>query len=199
MFRAILLAIIYAAPFIGSTSTVSAGWDEAVAAYRRGDYATAVREMRPPAEQGSSFSQIFLGEMYSKGLGVPQDHAEAVRWYRMAAEKGEPEAQSQLGIKYALGQGVPQDYTEAVKWFRKAAEQGNVQAQYNLGVSYDTGQGVPQDYMWAHMWYSLAASKFPPGKDRDTAVENRDGIAKQMTPAQIAEAQKLAREWKPKR
>ncbi len=63
---------------------------------------------------------------------------------------------------------------------------------------YEKGQGVPQDYVQAHMWYNLAASHFAPGSDRDRAVKNRDIIAEKMTPAQIAEAQRLAREWKPK-
>ncbi len=72
-------------------------------------------------------------------------------------------------------------------------------AQYNLGVMYDIGRGVPQDYAQAHMWLNLAASRFPPGKDRDNAVKNRDIVAEKMTPAQISEAQKLAREWKPKK
>ncbi len=64
---------------------------------------------------------------------------------------------------------------------------------------YEKGQGVPQDYVQAHMWYNLAASHFAPGSDRDRAVKNRDILAAKMTPAQIAEAQRLARKWKPKR
>ncbi len=63
---------------------------------------------------------------------------------------------------------------------------------------YDVGQGVPQDYVQAHKWYNLATSRFPPGENRDLAVKNRDLVATKMTAAQIAEAQRLAREWKPK-
>ncbi len=63
---------------------------------------------------------------------------------------------------------------------------------------YGEGQGVPQDYVQAHMWYNLAASKHPLGEVRNKAVKTRDILAEKMTPAQIAEAQKLAREWKPK-
>ncbi len=82
---------------------------------------------------------------------------------------------------------------------RKAAEQGHDKAQSNLGLMYQNGRGVPQDYAKAHMWLNLATSKLPPGEERDTAVKNRDIVAKRMTPAQISEAQKLAREWKPKK
>jgi len=88
---------------------------------------------------------------------------------------------------------VPQNYTEAVEWFRKAADQGNAIAQQNLGVSYANGEGVPQDYVSAHMWFNLSAAQ-----GDANAIKNRDIIAQRMTPAQIAEAQKLAREWKPK-
>ena len=58
---------------------------------------------------------------------------------------------------------------------------------------------MPQDYVQAHMWFNLAASRLPPGTNRDKAVKNRDIVAAKMTPAQIAEAQRLAREWKPKK
>ncbi len=64
---------------------------------------------------------------------------------------------------------------------------------------YGKGLGVPQDYVQAHMRFNLAASSFPPGENRDKAVKNRDIVAKRMTPAQISEAQKLAREWRPKK
>ena len=100
---------------------------------------------------------------------------------------------------YHAGQGVPQDYAQAVKWYRKAAEQGYAKAQNNLGVMYRIGQGVPQDYAQAHMWFTLAASTSPPGENRDKAVKNRDIVAKRMTPADVSKAQKLAREWRPKK
>ena len=90
------------------------------------------------------------------------------------------------------------DYATALRLWRPLAEQGHARAQYNLGFSYENGGGVPQDYVQAHMWYSLAASRFPPGEDRDRATQGRDTLALFMTPAQIAEAQKLALEWKPR-
>ncbi len=123
----------------------------------------------------------------------------ALREWRPLAEQGNANAQYFLGVMYAKGRGVPQDYAEAVKWSRKAAEQGVANAQFSLGVMYANGQGVPQDDAHAHMWFNLAASRFRPGAGRDKAVKNRDTIAKRMTPAQISEADKLAREWRPKK
>jgi len=101
---------------------------------------------------------------------------------------------------FATGQGVPQDHAEAVKWYRKAADQGLAQAQSRLGVMYAKGQGVSQDYVEACKWFDLAAARFAASDAmlRDEAVSNRQGIAAGMTPTQIAEAQRLAREWKPK-
>ncbi len=175
------------------------GINAGVAAYKWGAYGIALREWRPLAEQGNAKAQYNLGLMYRKGQGVAQDDAEAVGWWRKAAEQGDARAQSNLGVMYAKGQGVPQDDAKAVGWYRKAAEQGHAKAKYNLGWMYRKGRGVPQDYLRAYEWYDLAASKFSPGEDRDQAVENRDIIARKMTPAQISEAEKLAREWKPKK
>lgn len=84
------------------------------------------------------------------------------------------------------------DYTTAARIIRPLAESGDPTAQYNLGVFYDNGLGVPQDKVSAYMWLSLAATQ-----GREGAAAIRDLIARRMTPAQIAEAQKLAREWKP--
>ena len=127
-----------------------------------------------------------------------QLHPEAVRWYRKAADQGNARGQHNLGIMCEIGQGVPQDYAEAAKWYRKAAEQGDANAQSNLGIMYAKGQGLPQNYVLAHMWYNIAALRYPASEkeDREQAVRNRDLISSKMTPAQIAEAQRLVQEWK---
>ena len=194
-----LIAALCAGFTFGLTAPAWAGWDEGVAAYHRRDYVTALREWRPLAKQGNAEAQYNLGVMYDKGRGVPRDYAKALQWWRKAAEQGVAGAQYNLGIMYDTGRGVPQDYAEAARWYRKAAGQGDATAQFNLGFMYSNGRGVPQDYVQAHMRYNLAASRFPPGVNRDKSVSNRDIIAKTMTPAQLSEAQKLAREWKPKK
>ena len=126
------------------------------------------------------------------------DYATALRLWRPLADLGDADAQINLGVMYANGEGVPQDYAQAVAWYRKAADQGIAEAQNNLGVMYANGQGVPQDYIQAHMWSNLAASRLTDPTDRADAVKNRDVVAAKMTPAQIAEAQRLASAWKPK-
>ena len=111
-----------------------AGYDEGLAAYNRGDFATALREFRPLAEQGDDDAQSHLGLMYSKGQGVPQDDAEAVRWYRKAAERGNASAQHNLGLMYASGKGAPQDDAQAHMWFNLAATQGDKDAAKNRDI-----------------------------------------------------------------
>jgi len=92
---------------------------------------------------------------------------------------------------------VPQDYAEAVRWYRKAADQGDAGAQINLSGMYERGDGVPQDYVQAHLWINLAASRAS-GETRSNGPRSRDRLARKMTAQQIAEAQRLAREWKPR-
>ena len=158
-------------------------------AYKRGDYATSLQELQPLAEQGNALAQGIIGIMYEFGQGVPQDYAEAAKWFRLAAEQGDAEAQFNLANYYFNGYGVIQDYEEAAKLYRFSAEQGKPDAQSNLAVMYVVGYGVIQDYVKAHMWGNIAASQ---GNERGSKI--RDLAADRMTPDQIAEAQRLARE-----
>ena len=158
-------------------------------AYRAGDYATALKEWKPLAEDGDATAQFNLGIMYDIGQGVPQDYAEAVKWYRLAAEQGYAKAQYNLGTMYDSGQGVPQDYAEAVRLFRLAADQGNAKAQTNLGTMFEYGTGVLEDNVMAHMWYNIGAAN-----GNELGGTNRDSISKGMTQQAIEQAQQIARE-----
>jgi TPR repeat protein len=160
------------------------------------DYVEAAKWIEKAALQGHLKAQYTIGVMYDAGKGVPQDYAEAVKWYRVAAGQGDADSQFNLGGMFTRGQGVPQDHAEAVKWFQKAAEQKHVIAQFIAGVMYATGKGVPQDYVEAHMWINLAASGAG-GDYQKQFAEWREKVAKDMTPQQITEAQRRAREWKP--
>jgi uncharacterized protein len=158
----------------------------------------AVESVKPSAESGLGTFEALIGDAYYYGHGVSRDYTEAARWYHRAAEHSNAMAQSTLGDIYYYGRGVPQDYVEAGQWWQRAAEQGVAVAQLNLGVMYANGDGVPQDYVKSHLYSNLAAAHLPPGQDRDIAVKNRGIVAKLMSPAKIAEAQRLARAWRPK-
>ena len=117
-----LLTPIFLLILMCSPVTWSADWDKGVTAYQNGDYATALKEWTPLAEQGNAYAQFNLGLMYKYGDGVPQDYSTAVKWYTLSAEQGNATAQSNLGLMYANGNGVPQDYKTAVKWLKLSAE-----------------------------------------------------------------------------
>ena len=148
---------------------------------RSGFLALAIMALAVPANAGSFEDAVAA---YLDG-----DYRQALKLYRKAAEWGHATAQNALGVMYERGEGVPQDYAEAVKFYRKAAEQGHVIGQDNLGRMYQYGFGVPQDYVQAHMWFNLA------GAQAKIFGRSRDELAKRMTPDELAEAQRMAREW----
>ena len=166
------------------------------------NYSEAVRLYKLAATQDGecaksniavSISQSLLGDMYQSGQGVAVNHAEAAKWHRLAADSGYADAQYPMGVACVKGEGVPQDYSQGFRYYRLAAEQGQKMAQAALGASYFMGKGVPQDYVQAYLWSNLASI------NGDKALlKLRDAIEKRLTPAQVAEAQRLAREWKPK-
>ena len=182
-----LFCILLLALFVGQAS--AGPIDDALAAWARGDYAAELKITRPLALKGEAWAQTYLGDSYADGKGVAKNDAEALRWYRLAAAQGYANALFNLGTMYANGQGVLQDYAEAVKWYRLAAAQGFPLALSNLGVMYFKGQGVLEDDTKAHALFNLATTK-----GDANAIKNRDLVAKFMTPQQIADAQKLARD-----
>ena len=190
MQKLVTILCLTLAVLLGSAgASLSADFQKGLTAAHSGDYATALREWEPLAEQGDARAQSNLGQMYQQGRGAPQADKTAVKWFRLAAEQGNAVAQSNLGLMYEKGRGVPEDDKEAVKWYNLAAEQGDAGAQYNLGLMYKRGQGVLQDNAYAHMWWNIAASS-----GDKIASRSRDIITKRMTPADISTAQDLFRE-----
>ena len=167
MDRGLIRSALIAVALAVSLVAAKAGpFEEAEAAYNRNDYAAAHK-------------------LYE----------EAYRLLRPAAERGDALAQFRIGDMYRVGGGVARDFHEAEKWYRKAAEQKHKQAQFYLGMFYFYGWGVPQDYVRAHMWFNIEASAATDLDDGKLPRMLRDGLAEKMTPAQIAEAQRLARDW----
>ncbi|MCK1518622.1 sel1 repeat family protein [Bradyrhizobium sp. 190] len=123
-----------------------------------------------------------------------KDFRTAIRLWRPIAKHSDAKVQFTLGFLYRVGWGAPQDFEEAYKWLRMAADRGHSYAQSNLGFMYKDGEAVQANKVLAHMWLNLAASN----PENSAAAEARDNLAKEMTAAQIAQAQTLAREWRPK-
>ncbi len=154
---------------------------EAEAYFRAAEssYHEAAKWYRMAADQGNAEAQTELGHIYYEF----EDYAAALSWFHKAAETGFAEAQTTLGVVYRDGDILTPDYDTALQWFHLAANQGEPGAQVELAHMYWEGWGVAQDYVLAHMWSSRAGE-----------IELRDEIALDMTPAQIAEAEKRARE-----
>ncbi len=145
--------------FVFSWWASAADFKTGLDAYNRGDFAAALREWQPIAENGDPNAQYNLGLLYARGQGVPQDYAKAAEWYRKAAEQGVAAAQYNLGVMCANGQGVPRNSQEAGKWFLQAAQQGVVDAESNLGAIYAEGDGAFRNYSEAEKWYRKAAGR----------------------------------------
>ena len=128
------------------------------------------------------------------------DYSTAIRLWHALAVHGNASAHYNIGVCYANGYGVAEDYGEATKYYLVAAGQGDAHAQHALGISYGLGKGLLQDYVLAHMWLNLAASRYPTSERgrREHAIKARNLLGAVMTHEQIAEAQRLAREWKAK-
>lgn len=170
------------------------------------DYRKSAEWYQKSAEQGHLDAQEQLAEAYDFGRGVPRNYAEAAKWYLKVAEQGRSGVQCRIGTFYENGMGVRQDYAEAVKWYQEAAEGGQDRGMLFLGRMYEKGMGIPQDLVKAHMWYNLGGTIVSNSRMNQEWIdmwvkefrEDRDRVASKMTPAQITEAQRLAREWKPK-
>jgi len=189
-FAGILCAVLFTSPvFAGPEEDAEAGF----AADQKGDYATAMKLYQSAAAGGVSYAMYNLGVMYFDGKGVDRSYINAMKWYRQSAEKGYHLAQYAMGTMYEQAQGVKKDIVEAVKWYTMAADQGMMQAQQSLGVIYTTGEvGVPMDLVKAHLYFNLAS------KENSSAGSRRDRLKPKMTPDQLAQAEKLFKEWKPK-
>ncbi len=159
---------------------------------------TLFEDNKAKAEKGDAEAQFNLGYSYKYIQGDPKDAVEAVKWFRKAAEQNHAHAQYSLGCCYEHGTGVLEDFVEACKWFNLSLTNGYKQAMpnlaflaYKLGCRYRDGDGVPKNLVESYKWFDVAI----PGSD--DAKTHRDALVPLMTSGQIAEAQRLSREFQP--
>lgn len=174
------------------SAQVALGWRYLMGQGVVKDEVEAAKWYRKAAEQNDAKAQASLGTCYYDGCGVETNQLEAVKWWRKAAEQNIACAQASLGSCYARGQGVTLDYVEAAKWFRRAANQNVAEAQFLLSWYYANAQCVAADYVEAYKWNLLAA-----GQGYEPAKEGIPALELWMTRKQIAEGQKLARNFRP--
>ena len=166
---------------------------DGVNAWSEGNYTLAHELLRPLSAQGSAVAQYIIGLMYFRGKVVEKDYKEAIKFLNLSAKQGYFRAEHKLGSIYSGSLLGKSDYRKAIKWFRLASGQGYAPSQYFLATLYENGDGIKQDYIRAHMWFSLASEK------NIIARDERDRIARKMSPTQITDAQNMARECEKKK
>ncbi len=170
-----------------STVSLRADWETAKRAYDRGDYAAALKEVKPLAGKGDANAQALLGLMYNQGRGVPLNVGQAMKWYKASAEQGNAAAQCRLGSIY-----LKTDTTEGLKLLKLSAAQGFTDAYLMLGLAYMNLKEAPRDPVQADMWLRLAAARGDP-----LASGQLGKLESHMSRDQIAKAQSLVTAWHP--
>lgn len=184
--RAPAIAALVSLLLIPAADANPPGWRQAL---ERGNFETALEQLKPLAADGDAAAQFALGSLYYRGRGVPQDYGSAALWLDRAARQDHLQAQSLLGLLYARGLGVRKDFAIAEDLLTRAAEHGDLEAQAGLGLLYSSTDAGHGGKIRAHMWWNIAAAR-----GYRHAGASRDRLQQGMTPAQIAVAQSLARE-----
>ncbi len=151
-------------------------------------------QQRPAAETVSAQSATDHSSADQRAADQPSTDqrapAKSLADLQRLADHGDADAQWQMGVRYHNGEDVPHDDAQAVQWFLRAAEQGHVTAQATLGAYYWAGRGVPQNLSRAYFWSAIAFA------DGDMNSKSRlEGLASQMTQAQVAAARQQADIW----
>ena len=137
---------------------------------------------------GSAVADVDRGIRYF----IEEDYVAAHAEFTERAERGDSKAQYWLGFMHESGEGAQQDYFEARKWYERAAEQGEVGAQLQLAELYLFDRGTEKGHIRAYMWFDIAA-----GRGLQIAERNRDRISQGMHRGEIAQAKRLAQNWRP--
>lgn len=168
----------------------SAGpFEEGMKAMNRGDRGAMLRILEPLASQGDAAAAMVLGQMYERGPGEI-DYPRAMIWYRRAAARGSLTAAVDIGSMYEDGEGVAKDPRAAAEWFKLAADKGDPHGQFALATMLADDTSGMTDYPQAYVLFTLASpgfTKSPPGLG---PLDRRAELARKMTPAQIAEAER---------
>jgi len=171
-----------------------ASWEKGSRALAEGDVDSAAVLFKRAAKKGDPRAQYSLAVLYLRGEGVDRDDKLAARWLRRAAKQGLAASQLLLGSLYSSGRGIERDDEKAVAWYRAAANQGDPKGQAALAIMLHAGRGVVRDDVAAYMW--LMVSEANSGR---STQEQRELLATELLPEQVAEAERRAAEWKPRR
>ncbi len=164
-----------------SAVPAGAGFHDGIQAANRKDFAKALAEFEPLAEQGHPGAQFNLGVMYLHGRGVERSLGKAIELFRKAAAQDHAGAMNNIGRLLVEGKGVKQDFAEAVRWFRKAAKKNTI-ARNNLAQMYLTGRGVEKDYKKALFWLKQAAKSEHAKSEYEIGIMYANGLGVETDP-----------------
>lgn len=167
---------------------------KAFVAFRRKDYATALKILPELAQSGDAQSQNLLGYMMDSGLGAKQDFVSAAYWYKSAADQGLAEAKNNLGFLFEHGRGVKPDFKRATALYTDAAELGSAAARANLAMMYFEGRGVRRNLVEAYKWILLATEAKLRGSHNYR--EHKRKMVKFLKKKDVAKAEQLAKAWR---
>ena len=191
--------ILIASVLIISLSAVGsahAKLKEAETAFQAGDFATALKELKPylKKKRQPTRANLMMARMYLEGLGVSANYSKAWKHLKRPAKDGNAWAATEIGKLYLRGAGVIQSYAKARDWFEKAAKSGYAPAQVELGHLHRKGLSVAADPLTAYAWYNLAASGLV-GDERAAAMQARDQVGGVLNEAEIHLAQEKSFGW----
>jgi len=188
--RTIIRSTLVVVFLLVPVAAFAADLQKGLAAFDAGDYATALAECQPLADEGNVKAMFCVGRLYANGFGVDMNDELALKWYGLAAAAGHAEAQYSLGVMHANGWGVQMNDVPAFGYYKLAADQGFPPALTAMGFSYKHGAGVERDLVAAVMWFDIAAQR-----GDLTAASERDDLAESMTDEELQQAQQAALTW----
>ncbi len=175
-----LIKALFLYIFSSTVICLGATYQDAVEAYKMGEYDKASNIWLELADVGDPKSQREIAFMYQQGKGVQQNYKKAVFWYTKAANQGNRSAQFNLATMYRFGKGVQVDTSLALKWYLAAAYNSHQWAQMELGSMYRLGEGIKKDLNQAFFWLSLAS------RNGNTKAERlKILISKKLSPEEI--------------
>ncbi|HEX2581007.1 MAG TPA: hypothetical protein VHL08_03435 [Dongiaceae bacterium] len=181
MRRIYLILFVFAA--FAMSGAARADFDAGVAAFKKGDFASALREWQAEAEQGNADAANAIGALYDRGLGVKIDHGEAFKWYSQAAAAGHAVAMRNLANLYAMGHGVPYDIAQAKSWYGKAAGLGDAVASQKLALLDHLSQQSADSAAPAALPLAIQGPVIPVKGPRPYVAPRPFGLASNEAPA----------------
>lgn len=168
--------------------------------YERGDYAAALKELLPMADDGDGEALYLVGSMVFEGKGISPDKRLGATLFQLAADAGNNVAELALAAIYQQGDGVPKDMDRYLYWDRRAAEHGLSMAQMDMGIVSWAGEVGSKDRVQAYIWFSLCSASDDMFLGKVTigvaCAMSRNALAEEMTNGQIDEAEQRTKDWK---